>query len=77
MAETFRIAGPGLERSVDPTPEPGTWQPAILPPPPQSAPVAFLERDIAVSWGMRLPFVRDRDGEVGWVADGLRLRPRV
>ena len=77
LAETFLIAGPGLERSVDPTPEPGTWQPAILPPPPQPAPVAFLERDIAVSGGMRLPFVRNRDGEVGWVADGLRLRPRV
>jgi CubicO group peptidase (beta-lactamase class C family) len=77
MTETFRMAGPGLERTVEPTPEPGSWQPAIVAPPPEPAPVGFLERDIAVSGGMRLPFVRNRDGEVGWVADGLRLRPRV
>lgn len=77
MTETFRMAGPGLERTVEPTPEPGSWQPAIVAPPPEPAPVGFLERDIAVSGGMRLPFVRNRDGGVGWVADGLRLRPRV
>ena len=77
MTETFRMTGPGLERTVEPTPEPGSWQPAIVAPPPGPEPVGFLERDIAVSGGMRLPFVRNRDGRVGWVADGLRLRPRV
>lgn len=75
--QNFRIAGDGLERTVEPTPEPGSWQPAIVPLPPESAPVTFLGRDIAVSGGMRLPFVRNRDGAVGWLADGVRLRPRV
>ena len=77
MSETFRMAGPGLERSIELTPEPGSWQPALVAQPPEPGPVDFLERDIAVSGGMRLPFVRNRDGGVGWVADGLRLRPRV
>ena len=77
MTETFRTAGSGLERTVEPTPEPGSWQPAIVAPPAGPAAVDFLDRDIAVSGGMRLPFVRNRDGGVGWVSDGLRLRPRV
>ena len=77
MTETFRTAGSGLERTVEPTPDPGSWQPAIVAPPAGPAAVDFLDRDIAVSGGMRLPFVRNRDGGVGWVSDGLRLRPRV
>jgi len=77
VTEDFQIAGPGLERTVEPTPEPGAWQPGIMMPPPEPAPVRFLDRDIGVSGGMRLPFVRNRDGAVGWVADRMRLRPRV
>ena len=76
MTETFRMAGPGLERSVELTPEPGSWLPALVAQPPEPGPVTFLERDIGISGGMRLPFLRDRDGEIGWVADRLRLRPR-
>lgn len=77
--ETFRVAGDGLERSAEMTPSPGSWQPSI-PAPPASAepdPVTFLGPDSGVAGGMRLPFVRNADGEVGWVADGLRLRPRA
>jgi len=77
MTETLRIDGPGLERTLEPTPEPGSWRPALVAPAPEPAPVTFLERDIGVIGGMRLPFVRDRDGRVGWVADRLRLRPRA
>ncbi len=75
--ETFRPAGSALERTVELTPEPGSWQPAIAPPPPEPERVGFLEPDIGVAAGMRLPFVRNTSGEVGWVADGLRLRPKA
>lgn len=75
--DTFRVAGDGLERRSRLTPRPGSWQPDIPPPPPpETEPVRFLAEDSAVSGGRRLPFVRDADGAVGWVSDGLRLRPR-
>jgi hypothetical protein len=32
---------------------------------------------MAVVNGARLPFVRDADGRVQWVASGLRLIPRA
>jgi CubicO group peptidase (beta-lactamase class C family) len=69
--------GEGLEVSVEPLNQPGVLQPAIIPPVAPSAPVTFLERDMAVVNGGRLPFVRDAAGRVQWVSSGLRLVPRV
>jgi hypothetical protein len=69
--------GEGLELSVEPLNQPGVLQPAIIPPVAPSAPVTFLERDMAVVNGARLPFVRDAAGRVQWVSSGLRLVPRV
>ena len=40
-----------------------------------TVPVAFLAEDMAVVNGVRLPFVRDPDGQVQWVSSGLRLVP--
>lgn len=78
ITDTFRVAGDGLERRATVTPLPDSLQPNI-PPPPRDEPetVTFLAEDIGVSAGMRLPFVRNSGGDVGWVAEGLRLRPRA
>jgi CubicO group peptidase (beta-lactamase class C family) len=76
QTDTITATTDGLRRMVDLTPEPGTLQPAIAPPPPDPTPLSFLEPDLAVAGGLKLPFVRDSSGRVGWVADGLRLRPR-
>ena len=74
---TFAMKSEGLELTVEQIDQPGSWQPAILPPTAPPVPVAFLAEDMAVVNGVRLPFVRDPDGRVGWVASGLRLVPRV
>ena len=74
--ETFRVSSSGLQRSLELIQLPGAWQPALAPPPPDPSPVSFLARDLAVIDGIRLPFVRNTEGQVGWLADGLRLRPR-
>jgi hypothetical protein len=39
--------------------------------------VAFLAKDMALANRLRLPFIRDPEGRVGWVAVSLRLLPRV
>jgi CubicO group peptidase (beta-lactamase class C family) len=44
-------------------------------PPPTS--IAFLGKDMAVSQGTRVPFVRDDAGRVGWVENGFRLVPHT
>jgi CubicO group peptidase (beta-lactamase class C family) len=67
----------GLEGSTEMIEQPGSWQPALRPPAAPPVPVAFLAKDMGVSHGARLPFVRDAEGRVGWVSAGLRLVPRV
>jgi hypothetical protein len=57
--------------------EPGAWLPTIASPPAPPAAVSFLATDMALANGLRLPFVRDAEGRVGWVAVGTRLLPRV
>lgn len=74
---TLEVDGGGLVSSEETTPEAGSWQPDISPPPPQPEAVEVIGPDSAVRDGMRLPFVRRDDGTVGWVATGLRLRPRT
>lgn len=75
---TLRVSGSGLESTAELTPPPGSWQPALSPPPaPGPTPVTFLAPDSAAAGGMRLPFVRDGEGAVGWIGEGLRLRPRT
>ena len=74
---TFAEKGEGLEASFEMIDQPGALQPAICPPAAPPAPVAFLAKDMGVANGVRLPFVRDADGRVGWVSAGLRLVPRV
>lgn len=54
-----------------------SWEPAIGPPPPPPATVTFLTNDTALREGMRIPFVRDAAGHVGWMSAGLRLVPRA
>ncbi len=73
---TFRIVGESLEKSAQLTPAPGAWRPAFASPPAEPVAVTFTEPDVAVAGGVRIPFVRRADGSVGWLAEGLRLRPR-
>lgn len=77
QAYTFARTEVGLELSVEMIEQPGAWQPAINPLPAPPVPVTFLAEDMAAASHVRLPFVRDADGRVGWVATGLRLLPRV
>jgi CubicO group peptidase (beta-lactamase class C family) len=74
---TFTRSGDGLRVTVELLAEPGSWQPAIQPPPAPAAPVTFLAKDMALAYGGRVPFVRDASGRVQWVSSGLRLVPRV
>lgn len=73
---TLEIADGALRKTVELTPPPGSWQPAISPPPAEPAAVSFLGPDAALAGGMRMPFVRNANGDIGWLGDGLRLRPR-
>jgi CubicO group peptidase (beta-lactamase class C family) len=78
QTDTYRLTADGLEATGELTPEPGSWQPTIQPPAPEGwVPIAFLAEDSAVAGGGRLAFVRNASGGVGWVASGLRLRPRT
>jgi hypothetical protein len=77
QTDTYRLTADGLEGIGELTPEPGSWQPTIQPPPPGPVPISFLAVDSAVAGGARLPFVRNASGGVGWVASGFRLRPRI
>jgi CubicO group peptidase (beta-lactamase class C family) len=74
---TLAEKGEALEGSTEMIEQPGSWQPALRPPAAPPAPVAFLAKDMGVSNGARLPFVRDAEGRVQWVSAGLRLVPRV
>lgn len=74
---TFTHMNGGLEMTVRRERPENAWGPAIGPslPPPTS--VTFLDKDSARKDGMRIPFVRDDAGRVGWIAAGLRLVPRA
>lgn len=74
---TVRMVGETLQRTVELTPAPGAWQPPFAEPPAAPAAVRFLGPDLAAINGWRIPFVRNAAGEVGWIAEGLRMRPRV
>lgn len=74
---TVAQQGDGLELSVEIHPQPGTWQPAIQPPPIPPTPLAFLAKDMGVNEGIRIPFVRDTDGQIKWISFGVRLAPRL
>ena len=74
---TFARSGDGLTVTKEDLIQPGSWQPAIQPPPAPAAPVTFLAKDMALANGARVPFVRDASGRVQWVSDGARLVPRV
>jgi Beta-lactamase len=75
---TYRVTADGLEGMGELTPEPGTWEPTIQPPPPAGpVSITFLAPDSGVAGAARLPFVRNASGGVGWVGSGFRLRPRA
>jgi hypothetical protein len=76
---TFARSGDGLTITKEQLIQPGSWQPAIQPPPGPgpAVPLTFLAEDIALVNGARIPFVRDASGRVQWVSDGARLVPRV
>ncbi len=75
--QTLAETADGLEVTTEAMEQPGAWAPALNPPPAPPVPVAFLAEDMGVSYRQRMPFVRDAEGRVGWVASGLRLIPRV
>ncbi|HEY7062326.1 MAG TPA: serine hydrolase domain-containing protein [Chloroflexota bacterium] len=78
QTDTFSLTADGLEATSELTPEPGAWEATIAPLPPTGpVSIAFLAEDSAVAGGGRLAFVRNGTGDVGWVASGLRLRPRI
>lgn len=77
MIVTITESDGGLEGSTVLVEQPGSWQPAFHPPAAPPASISFLAKDMGVSNGSRLPFVRDAEGQVGWVSAGLRLVPRV
>ncbi len=75
--DTYSLTADGLEATGRITPEPGSYEAAIAPPPAGPVPITFLAQDSAVAGGQRLTFVRNATGGVGWVASGLRLRPHT
>ena len=77
QATTLELTESGLQRSVEVTPVSGSWEPTVVAPPPGPTPVTFLGPDSAVAGGMRMPFLRNESGDIGWLSDGLRLRPRT
>lgn len=75
---TVTVKDEVLEFAATPTPSPGSWQPVLMPPVAQPAAMALVAPDVAgIPGGPKIPFQRDADGRVGWVASGLRLIPRV
>ena len=75
---TVTVKDEALEFAATPTPGPGSWQPVLMPPAAQPAALALVAPDVAgIPGGPKIPFQRDADGRVGWVASGLRLIPRV
>jgi hypothetical protein len=74
---TVARSGDGLTVTKEQLIQPGSWQPAIQPPPGPATALTFLAKDIALVNGARMPFVRDASGRVQWVSSGARLVPRV
>src|SRR5690606_22897931 len=62
MVITFVQTDTGLEGHTVMIEQPGAWQPAFQPPAGPPSSITFLEKDMGVSHGGRLPFVRDADG---------------
>jgi hypothetical protein len=77
LVMTFVPSNGGLETTVEPLDQKNSWQGAIGPSPPPPTSVVFLGKDMALSNGTRLPFVRDDAGSVGWVESGFRLVPHT
>jgi hypothetical protein len=73
LVMTFVPSNGGLEATATPQDQKNAWQAAVGPTPPPPTSVAFLGKDMALSKGTRLPFVRDDGGRVGWVESGFRL----
>jgi len=74
---TFATTDGALQMTLEPHDPPWRWRPAIqAPPSPAPVPVTFAAEDVAFAGG-RLPFLRDADGHVRWVANGLRLIARL
>lgn len=72
------VDGDGLTVDSTAVETPGAWGPAIRPGAGTPARVTFTAKDAGVARGvLRLPFVRDDAGTVGWLSSGLRLIPRV
>jgi hypothetical protein len=74
---TFVPSSGGLELKAELLEQNNSWRGALGPSPPPPTSIAFLGKDMAVSQGMRVPFVRDDAGRVGWVESGLRLVPHT
>lgn len=75
---TVSASGSGLQIAMETIELPGTLQPAIAPNPPAPFEVSFTGKDAGLAAGiMRVPFVRDDAGKVGWMSFGLRLIPRT
>jgi len=77
LIATFTPSNGGLETTAEPIIQKNGWQPAVMPSPPPPASLRFLGKDMGLSDGMYVPFVREDAGRVGWVESGLRLRPRT
>ncbi len=74
---TFQVDGDSLMMTFELTPAPGSWRPPFAPPPAEPVPVVFEAPDRGVVGGIRIAFVRNDNGEIGWMMEGLRLRPRA
>jgi CubicO group peptidase (beta-lactamase class C family) len=74
---TFVPSNGGLEATAELLDQKNAWQAAIGPSPPPPSSIAFLGKDMGLSSGTRLPFVRDDAGRVGWVEAGFRLIPHT
>jgi hypothetical protein len=74
---TFVGSNGRLEATVEHLDEKNSWEEAIGPSPPPPTSIAFLGKDMAVSQGGRVPFVRDDAGRVGWVEYDFRLVPHT
>jgi hypothetical protein len=77
VAHDVRVENDELIVSVEVLSLPELAPPDTRIPPPQETPVPFIREDLAVVGGGVTPFVRRPNGDVGWLATGLRLYPKV
>jgi CubicO group peptidase (beta-lactamase class C family) len=71
------LTADALSMTTQPLRQQHTYQPALVPPTSESAaPITFQAVDAGVLGRVRLPFLRDDAGQVGWISSGLRLVPR-